>query len=371
MERTLSFEPEELQRALDTGNVHHGLSNENIQKAAHIIFGDQDKITQDFYQNTIVAGNYIGFDLERHGFPNLLGDMKLLTNTYRTALHTVRQTTKNHSNKVFFMGCGPGRLAIPEIEISKKLGVREIVFNDLLADHVDATREKVAKCYGTRNQKIDGIKIEYLSGDFLQIADTIRKRFDAMFAMWFVTSEICDFESVEALREKRKLLFSQIKKLLTKQGIFVEDIPFSEGVGSYYYLARLKTYAVLHEMGIMEGENDHMLLTDFTDIQKGGFPYHIRYVPSNGKHRRELEQAGFKEQVTTITTIPNAVKNPTQYEAEFGLPDKIKTLFEGNTIDDLLRYLTQKEYEFLATPNLTEPLAQQKKTILWRQAYMV
>ncbi|NUM34725.1 MAG: hypothetical protein HUU50_09285 [Candidatus Brocadiae bacterium] len=72
------FEIEELQRALDTGNIHHSLNNDNIKKAAHIIFGDKDRITQDFYQNTIVAGNYIGFDLERHGFPNLLADMKLL-----------------------------------------------------------------------------------------------------------------------------------------------------------------------------------------------------------------------------------------------------------------------------------------------------
>ncbi len=365
-ERKAPFEAEELEMAVKSGNVHHTLNNENLSNAARIIFGESDHMTREYYEKTIIAGNYIGFDLEKHGFPNLLADLKILTEFFRTAIHTVTKSTKQRSGKVFFMGEGPGRTAIAAIELAKQLKIEEIVFNDLLSEHLDQTREKIAKCYNTREQKIDGVEINFLAGDFIEIASNIRKNFDALFAMWFVASEICDFSSIKALRKRRNLLYSQIRKLLTKQGVFVEDIPFSAGVGTFYYTARLKTYAILHEMGILEGENNHMLLSDFTDIQKGGFPYHIRYVPSNGKHRDELAKAKLKEHISTLTTLPSGIKNPTQYEAEFGSPEKIQQLFEGNSIDEIIPFIEKKERDLLIYPSPTDIMAQQKKTIMWR-----
>ena len=36
-----------------------------------------------------------------------------------------------------------------------------------------------------------------------------------------------------SLRDVRNNLYHSVKKLLTKQGVFVEEIPFSEGIGNY------------------------------------------------------------------------------------------------------------------------------------------
>ena len=361
------FDTEELNRAVSTGNIHHSLNNHNLEETIRIILGESDQITQEYYEKTVLAGNYLDFDLEKHGLPYVIGDLKLLTEFLRQAVHIAKTTTTDISKTVGFIGCGRGRLAVPAIELAKKLGIEELLFNDLFTEHIDITREKIAKVYGTRSTKIEGVKLSFSTGDFTKVSKRIRKKFDALFAMWFVTSEIADFSSVENLRRKREQLFSQIKKLLTKQGVFIEDIPYSEGVGAYYYLARLKTYNILHQMGILEGENNHMLATNFTDIQKTGFPHHIRYVPSNGKHRGELENAGFEEYFSRTSTLPNATKSPQQYENEFGNPQHIKELFAGNAIDDLLQYLTKKEYEFLSYPSPTHPMSQQKKTIMWRQ----
>ena len=369
----LPFETEELQRAVSCGNIHYGLNNDNLRNAAEMIFCNAKSVTEEFHRQEIVTGNYIDFDQDKHGFPHLLSDIKLLIHFYYQAARIIEQTTKKRSNRVFVMGCGPGRLAIPWIELSKKLGIREIVLNDLLPHHVEATREKIARCYGKRKQNIDGVKITFAEGDFLKVASNMRKKFDALFAMWVVTSEICAFNSIEDLQRVRQNLYSTIKDLLTKQGVFVEDMPFSEGIGSYYYIARLKTYSILHDMGILEGENDHMLLSDFTDIPQGGgkFPYHIRYIPSNGKHRRELENSGFEENEAVITTGPSGVSNPVQYEKEFGSSDRIRELFEGNPLEKIPPFLTQKEQELLIYPNATDPMAKRKKTIMWRKRHIL
>ena len=363
------FEEEELQLTVNRGNIYHNLNNDNLRKAAQVIF--HDKVSKEYYQKTIVAGNYIGFDLEKHGFTNLLVHIRLLAEFFRSAIHLVGQTTRQKSNKVFFMGEGQGRTSIAAIEIAKQLQIKEIYFNDLLTEHVEHVREKVARCYGTRSQIIDGVKLQFVPGDFTEVAQNIDVQFDAIFAMWMVTSEICDFSNVDSLRDVRDNLYHSVKKLLTKQGVFVEEIPFSEGIGNFYYVARLKTYHILHEMGILEGENDHMLLTDFTDIQSSGFPYHIRYIPCNGKHRQELESVGLVENESTVTFAPSGIKNLGLYEKEIGSSEKIVNLFAGNSIDDIIPYLKQKEQECLLFPKTTDIVAEKKKTILWRQKYPI
>lgn len=368
MEKHQPFEHEELERAVSRGNIHHTLNNENLKRAAQAIFKDQHHITKEYYQNTVVAGNYDGFDLEKHGFSSLLQNLRVLTEFFRSAIHLVDKTTKHKSDRVLFMGEGQGRTSIAAIEIAKQLRVKEICFNDLLVDHIEHIREKIAKCYGTRSQVIDGVKISFAPGDFIDIAENIEE-FDAIFAMWFVTSEICDFSSIEKLLNLRNKLYLCIKKLLTKQGVFIEEIPFSEGIGAFYYTARLKTYKILQEMGILEGENDHMLLTDFTDIQSSGFPYHIRYIPSNGKHRQELENVGMSENESMITTSPTGIKDLGIYQEEIGTSEKIRTLFEGNSIDEIVPYLQRKEQEHLIFPKPTDITAKKTKTTLWRQSF--
>lgn len=361
------FDPEELGRAVASGNIHHSLNNENLKKSAHIIFGDEDHISQEYYQKTIVAGNYLGFDLEKHGFPNLMGHLKQLTEYFSKAINSVNKTTRHRSDKVLFMGEGRGRTSIAAIEIAKQLRVKEVHFNDLLSEHVEHIREKIAKCYNTRDQVIDGVEISFSAGDFVEVSKKFRKRFDAIFAMWVVTSEIADFSSVDALQKLRKSLYEQVKLLLTKQGVFIEDIPFSEGIGTFYHIARLKTYKILNGMGIMEGENNHMLLSDFSDTCTAQFLQHIRYIPSNGKKRHEMNVAGFCENESSIYLAPNGIKYPELYNKEIGSDEKIRQLFSGNSIDEIIPYLTRKEQDLLNFPKPNELLAHKTKTTLWRQ----
>jgi len=361
---------EELAIAVKNGNLDDSLSYEKLEEAAREIFGDSKKsLSKRDYQEKVVKGNYDGFDLESHGAPNFIPDLILLTRFFSEAVRLASATTTNNSGKAFVMGCGSGRLAIPIIELAKKLGIKEIIFNDLLESHVDETRDKVRHCYNTEETNIDGIELDFVVGDFLKIAEELinetRKRFDAIISMWFVTSEICDFSSSEALREIRKELYSKIQELLTKQGGFIEDSPFSEA-GSFHYNSRLKTYAILKKIGILEGVNDQMILSNFSNIQKTGFPFHVRFAPPNGKHKSELGNAKLGEHLTSITTIPSGITNLEGYQRLFSDPDKIRELFESNEIDDLLKYLYKQQGLLLTMPGTSNLLAHKKKTVLWR-----
>jgi len=365
---------EELAIAVRKGNLNDSLSYENLEKAAIEIFGNQgSSLSKEEYQGRVVKGNYDGFDLEGHGAPNFIPDLILLTRFFSEAVRLASTTTTNNSNKALVIGCGSGRLAIPIIELARKLGIKEIVFNDLLELHVDKTRDRVRDCYNTEDTKIDGVKLDFMVGDFLKISEKLinetRKRFDAIISMWFVTSEISDFSSLEALKEIRKELYSRIKELLTKQGGFIEDNPFSEA-GSFYYNSRLKTYDILQKMGILKGVNDQMILSDFRNIQTTGFPFHVRFTPPNGKHKRELNDVGLGEHLTSITTIPNGIKSLEDYQRKFGDPNKIRELFESNDIDPLKQYLYDQQGILLTMPASSDLLAQKKKTVLWRPDFV-
>lgn len=362
----IPFDREELDRVYRSTNIDPKLNNKNLRKAAEVIFKGGDSFSQEFYQKTIVAGNYQEFDLDGHGFPKLLGDLKLLIHFFSTAVHTVQSTTRNRTQSILMIGSGPGRLAIPTIELAKKSEIKEIIFNDLLTDHVDKIKTRIQEVYGSPNNA-DGVMIKYLSGDFVEQASSIEEQFDAIFANWYVTSEIASFENTQKLREVRRKLYDSIRTLLSKQGVFVEDLPFSEGVGSAFYIGRLKTYKILHEMGILEGENESMLLSDFSSIQSEGFPFHIRYVPPNGKHRRELENAGLQENEPRVSTLPIGIKNYKEYAEHFKGDKKVKSLIEDNDIEQVLRYLESCERNYLLHPKTTDPSAEKMKTVLWRK----
>lgn len=187
--------------------------------------------------------------------------------------------------------------------------------------------------------------------------------------MWFVTAEIADFSSVENLRAKREQLYSSINKSLSKQGVFVEDIPYSEGVGSFYYLVRLKTYAALNKLGILSGESHNIIITDYRQNKHVKGTDHIRYAPANGEHYKELEKAGFELNFFRITTQTRGFKDILAYEKEFGDYERIQSIFSGNDLDAIISYLEMKEKSLLIAPSSSDPMAKKKKTVMWRKQH--
>lgn len=367
----LAIDEEELVCAVNAANIYPALNTDRIRETINIILENPD-IQEGHYTN-VIRGNYDGLDLMAHGFIHLVQDLRLLVHFFLEAENIVSHTTSQRSEQVLFLGKGPGRTSIAAIEIARKLKLRRIVFNDLIPEHIEQLREIVAKCYNTRDQKIGRLEICFDEGDFLQIADRIHgnfeAEFDGIFAMWSVLSEGAEFQSVEALKEKRTQLYAFLHNLLGKQGVLIEDVPYSEGVGSFYYLLRLKTYHVLHEMGVLEGENDSIIVTNYSDTQSTGYPFHMRYAPPNGKHYSELAHAGFGEYHNIVTTLPSGFQGAgrDQYEEMFGTPDKIRDLFMGNNLVDVENYLLEQERVLLTPNDKHHPMAKRKKTTLWRK----
>lgn len=354
---------DELQIALSMSEDIPSINIKNLRETAKRILEKKPPAVgfKEFYTDTVIAGNYENFDLDKHGLPNLLDDLWTLIKFYNSGVNTVRSSIANPTGNAFVMGCGSGRLAIPYIELSqeKHLNMKRIVFNDLVSGYLEQTREKIADLYNTRKQEIGGVKIDFIQGDFLEISQKLRQKFDIMFAMWFVTSEIADFSSIEKLRKTREELFLKVKNILINKGVFVEDVPFTEGAGAYYYLAQLISYVVLDEMNKLKGENENIILTNFSDIQETGFPHHMRYAPQNGKHRSELEKAGFTESDVHVVTLPSAIIKPDKLQRLLS-NENILQLFQKNDISYLLTHLNTQKY-LLTYPNDNAPEAQRKK----------
>ncbi len=369
--RNSIFDDEELRNATQCAN-HGDLNIWTLHKAAEKVFGGETSISPEKYRK-IVEGNYDDYDLERHGSVHFLTDLRLLAKTFQIGINVVRQTTSDRSKQVLFMGCGPGRLAIPSIELAKKEGIKRIVFNDLLEHHIEKTRQKIIDFYNTSTCNIDGVQVDFLVGDFIEkgeeLIQNINERFDAIFSNWFVTTEIADFSDKDRLQKSRRVLYKTILDLLTKQGVFIEDIPYSEGVGTYYYLGRLKTYAILDQMRALQGINDQLLISNFSHVQEGGFPYHLRYVPANGKHRTEMENAGFIEHLTAVDTIPNGFKSGrmSRYNKEAEVSN-IQKLIQRAPYNTFMAQIRAFEFDLLHVPSpLEDPMAKQKKTTIWRK----
>ena len=322
----------EVQTAQQLGERYFSLRMSSLREAALHIFGKHRGLDREDYA-AIVLHNYQDFDLHRHGHHLLLQQLLLLSEAFEQAIQTVNFRVRQSSGNILSLGCGPGRSAVALIELAMKRRIRCIVFNDLLPSHIDQTREIVRQTYNTNRDRIGPIDLKYVAGDFLDPASPFDDGFDAIIAEWFVTSEIADFSSVETLRRTRRQLYGKIRSLLGSEGVFVEDVPFGDRVAQFYYLARLKTYAILRQMGILQGENHNMLLSNFSqaitpeELAAGVSPMHLRYIPDSEAHLDELRQVGMRRTRSWVSHLPVAVRDPETYRRTFENPVAVRDLF--------------------------------------------
>ena len=370
------FEKEELQRAVERDPSFEPFNMSRLKRSAEYIFNSP--FINSSKHSKLIEENYNGLNVERHGAANLARDLQLLTEYMSATSSMVKSMTEDRTDRILFMGEGPGRTSIAAIELAKKLGYKEVVFNDLIERHVASIRKKVRSVYGNpdKDKTYNGLKITYHSGDILNYSDDFGQ-FDAIFAMWFVTAEIADFSSIEALQKKRKQLYKKIHLLLSKQGLFVEDVPYSEGVGTFYYLVRLKTFSVLQEMNLLNKnkdgeevfENSQIIITDYSDTQTSGFPYQVRYAPTNGTRRSQMNS--FEELDVSITTQPIGLSGNYSSFLDATSDKKISKLFRNTEIQDLAKSMGLFEDKFVISANKNHPRTKQKKTIIWRKKHHI
>ncbi len=361
---------EQLQRALAIGNGPDSLelNNRMIEEAVEALFPNgATTLPPDRYLE-IISGNYVGFDLKQHGARFNLHDFALLTKHLFEATNSTRQASTDISNEWLAIGCGQGRDAVPMIELAVRNKIEKLTFNDLLADGVEQTRELIRSIYGDA-QVIDGVKLDFLVGDAAELDVNEMSKQDLVIAWWFVTSEIADFSSSDALSLKRSRFYENIRKMLTKYGAFIEDLPYSDvsRLGHYYYM-HAKSHYYLKKRGILPEDNHRILVTNFSDVQEGGIPYHIRLLDHNGNHRNRMERLhGFAEASSEITVMPAAIKieHEEAFNALFETHEGVMGIFEGDR-----REIEQRLNQMKST--MTEPYDSQdpnrivKKTYVWR-----
>lgn len=358
---------------LKKGNLHEALNYEHIKTVAQDLFRDGGLIKAGKHQD-MITGSYDGMDLKKHGAVHYLSDLRLFTQVFRDAIQEVYSQVPIGQRKKKIMSVGEaGRLIIPTIEIAHKKGIKDIVISELNKNHVEQTKKVISEVYDkqfTSTQDsidINGLHVEFILGDFLKIAEQIRQEIDAVFAMWFVTPEIADLRSVQHLKETRNKLYSLMNQILIQNGTFVDDIPNTAGTTHFYGLIRAKTCAALEELGILQGENHTLIITDnrnyYTKISQ---PDLIRSAPKNGDYNAILQNAGFEIISQFQTRLPSGIKNEfvAQHDKLFGDYKYVRELFEGHELDELIDKMKTLESQYLIFPGSDDVLAKIKKTTI-------
>lgn len=375
-EFALDVDQEELIRAWNAGEAVDGLRNAQLIQSAQALFHPDVELNRALYVKRVIAGNYHDFDLDEHGLPYLIDDLLLLTRNVRTALESVKQATSTRTRHILSIGEGTGRLTVPMIEIAAQLGMKELHVIDLLASHISKVRGKIEAVYETTEEaenvlSLDnGLTVVLQAGDFMRIGPELQKQYDLIVSWWFMSSEIGDFASDEDHRGSRHSFYATVRNLLSKQGRYIEDVPFSEGTG-FYYLARIKTGIILTALGILPRENFNMFLSNFSGSQLLGtdtYPHHVRATPVNGEQRREMDDAGFTEETHTVTTLARAIRHDTYKDLRrnFGNIANLRRLFASNDLDDLFRLLEDAKRKCVVTAREGRAATQRKKTTIWK-----
>ena len=351
-------------RELNTGEEVREINMYRLVEAADALFPDGAvgmsaeeylRLTERFYKT---------LDLRGRGVPTMLLDSYLLVKYFDQAYREVLSKSPQDvlTGRLLVIGCGRGRLAQLTIELCKKLGLREVVFLDLIEEHVAETRQLIVDTYNVSDNDdvlvVDQLKLRFLFGDFYEISqDLTPSSFDIMTAMWFVTSEILDLSSSDAMRSRRVGFFNRISRLLIRSGVFLEDIPDSQSSG-YYRTSRVKTHCILRDRGIMTSgssggapESIHLSLTNIPG--KEDQPYHIRYLINNGAHLEEMRAAG-------LYPLPGGESHDIPGEASLPeSPDFVKMFSLTPSICDIAEDLRTLRLRF------THPSSKKKSFHLW------
>lgn len=352
--------PHDMRHYLKQGENIPEINYHALEEAADGLFcggsglslAEYTEITRKFYET---------LDLGSRGIPSIMLDTELLLTYFTRARNYVlkKTTPKKRSNNVLVIGCGTGRLAEMYIEMARKLGITGVTFNDLIEAHVQKTKEKLQKIYNTGATQSDhlqicGIDVNFVAGDFTNL-NLAGIRYDIATAIWFVTSEVLDPSSSKNLRAHRLQFFNKVRECLVDQGIFIEDIPES-GLPGFYLLSRMKTLHILRKNGILTGEEGNLSLTNIKK-PNDGYPYHLRYLPYNGAHEKEMNLSGLYSVDQVSADIPTEAIITSE-------PDYL-ALFKEKTIYDVGNKVRRIITDLVAVSNHTGIDKKMKKVILW------
>jgi hypothetical protein len=281
----------------------------NLLRAAEMIFhGTKKNFAKSYRELTELL--YRRINLEERGAPFVVSDIDILAKLLLDGFkYVLEHTTKNNrTNRLTVIGCGPGRLAVAYVELAKLIGVTRIIFNDLIDEHINSTRDKIDKTYGS-DKKVDNIKIAYVAGDFCDDTQVpigpygkLRPS-DYVVAMWYVTSEMLKLISPKSLRTNRLVAYSRFGSIIDHGGVFIEDIPDSRQ--GFFYDQRRVTIAALKKAGVDLGaENSNLGITHLVNASDEGDAAtpHIRYIPPNGIHDNEVRVGGGLFELSSILT---------------------------------------------------------------------
>jgi len=331
------------------------LSYTGMIEACNHIFGDKKALPYDEFK--IMTEQSYQIDMEEYArLHNFIDAVKLVEYfTYvRTKIES-RISSFQRTDKIIIIGCGQGRLAEVYISLAKKMGVKEITFNDLIESHIQKTEQKIKNLYNSDGHNADGIKINYLPGDFATI--DITENFDAAFLIWYVGAELLDPSSVVNIRKFRHKIYSKINNILIPGGGLIEDIPDPNMDPGLYEIVNFKTAHILEQRKILLGEHQNLILSNWTHEQNTGFPYQLRYTARNGTDVREKSKAGFKLRKTESVSLPISSMYKDSSVVLNSLQD-IKNIWE---IIPLLHQLLLQTVKFPDGDNLD----QKRRKITW------
>lgn len=292
----------DLHNKLHTADDNPYLNYDALVEACDAIFGKRKAVPYDEFLRMVQESYQI--DMEGYAqLHNFTDSVKLAEYFAYVATKIEKRIPEgNRSGKIIVVGCGQGRLAEVYIALAKKMGVREITFNDLIESHIQQTEQKIKKMFNSDGSEADGIKISYLPGDFATV--DISGCFDAAFLIWYVGAEFLDPGSIENMRLLRHKIYSRINGILIPGGGLIEDIPDPNMDPGFYEIATYKTSRILKERSILIGEHKNLLLSNWTPEQTTGFPYQLRYTARNGADVREKSEAGFELKKTESVPLP-------------------------------------------------------------------
>jgi len=283
-----------LHKAISLAKDDPRISKPALEEACDNIFVDGTPPTYDEYQEMVRESYKI--DMEEYARVHNFFDAVLLAKYFCSTREQIEMAVpaSKLKNRILVIGCGQGRLADIYIALAQKMGITEITFNDLIPDHIEQTKARIEKTHGS-SKEIDGVKLRYLPGDFVDDDAVKRNRyFDAIFMMWYVSAELLDPTTSDKLKSHRNFFYNKINDLLITNGVLIEDSPDPNMFPGFHAIANIITAHILETRKILTEENVHrnLMLTNWKHEQKKGFPRQLRFTPRNGQDSKEKEESG-------------------------------------------------------------------------------
>lgn len=229
------------------------------------------------------AAFYSGMDLDDRGDRWQSGDTAFLPVLFRRAVEFLPGSATGR--QLLIVGSGPGRLIGDIVAAAVRCGFVEVVINDIVPEFVTAAqRALVASGWGRH------VRIVEAPGDAAALR--LAAKADLAMSWFFVSGEVCNVASAEALRMTRRDFYRAIAGNLVDGGCLIEDMPERDLPGFYATLVQ-RSRTILVRNGLV-GEAADVLALSYVPRADDSLPHHVRCLPTYAWRRAELADAGFQ-----------------------------------------------------------------------------